>query len=114
MNNEPGIIVLFGAALLVAVVVVSVWAAITLRYRITDKAVEVLVFGRCVRRVRLDDIAHVRRGHCFWNEHWTTFKFWNAVTLRRKSGLVKNFVITPDNPARFIAELTRKLEEHHG
>jgi len=100
----------------IALVVLAMLLAIfTLNYRITNRAVEVLIFRVPVRRIWIHDIESVRRGgHGFWNEHWTNFKLWNAVTLRRKSGLIKNFVITPDNPAQFIAELARKLEEYHG
>jgi hypothetical protein len=95
----------------IAVIAVLLYGVATLRYRITGRAVEVLIFGWCARRIRLDDIEHVRRGGAFWNEHWTNFKLWNSVTLRRKSGWFRNFVITPHNPTEFIAELARKLEE---
>jgi hypothetical protein len=101
---------IFWGCIGLAVMVVVFWAIATLRYRITDRAVEVLIFGRCARRIRLDDIEHVRRGSAFWNEHWTNFKLWNCVTLRRKSGCCRNFVITPDDPNGFVAELARKLE----
>lgn len=96
------------------IVAFVLYAVATLRYRITDKAVEVLIFGWCVRRIRLDDIESVRRGGAFWNEHWTNFKLWNAVTLRRKSGVIRNFVITPDNPGVFVAELAAKLKDGPG
>jgi len=95
----------------IALLAVVLYAVATLRYRITDRAVEVLILGWCVRRIRLDDIEHVYRGGAFWNEHWTNFKLWNCVTLRRKSGWFRNFVITPDNPTGFIAGLARKLED---
>lgn len=97
----------------VFLVATALYAVATLRYRITDKAVKVLIFGCCVRRIRLDDIEEVHRGGAFWNEHWTNFKLWNTVTLRRKSGWFKNFVITPGNPTEFIAELAQKLENVH-
>jgi hypothetical protein len=95
----------------IALVGTVLCAVATLRYRITTKAVEVLIFGCCVRRIRFDDIEHVRRGGVFWNEHWTNFRIWNSVTLRRKSGWIRNFVITPDDPTGFIAELARKLDD---
>ncbi|MBI5683914.1 MAG: hypothetical protein HZC54_02435 [Verrucomicrobia bacterium] len=95
----------------IALIAVSLYAVATLRYRITERAVEVLIFGWCARRIRLDDIECVRRGGTFWNEHWTNFKLWNAVTLRRKSGWFRNFVITPDDPSGFIVELAQKLED---
>lgn len=94
----------------IAVVAVLLYGVATLRCRITERAVEVLVFGWCVRRIRLDDIEEVHRGGSFWNEHWTNFKLWNSVTLRRKSGWFRNFVITPDDPSGFIVELAQKLE----
>lgn len=101
---------LVGAGVVVVFVAVLMGGIATLRYRITGRDVEVLIFGWCVRRIRLKDIEYVRRGSVFWNEHWTNFKIWNSVTLRRKSGWVRNFVITPANPTGFIAELAQKLE----
>jgi hypothetical protein len=100
----------FCVGLEVGVVALILYAVATLRYRITSEAVEVLILGWCARRIRLDDIESVRRGGCFWNEHWTNFKLRNSVTLRRKSGLIKNLVITPDNPSAFIAEVAQKLD----
>lgn len=94
----------------IALVGSLLYAVATLSYRVTDKAVEVLILGHSVRRIRLDDIEEVHRGGAFWNEHWTNFKLWNSVTLRRKSGWLRNFVITPDKPSEFIVELAQKLE----
>ncbi|MCX6900030.1 MAG: hypothetical protein NT105_15200 [Verrucomicrobia bacterium] len=94
----------------IALIGSMLYAVATLCYRVTNEAVEVLILGWCVRRIRLDDIEHVRRGGAFWNEHWTNFKLWNSVTLRRKSGWFRNFVITPNNPTEFIVELAQKLE----
>ena len=101
---------LAGAVATIVFAAVLLCAVATLRYRITERAVEVILFGRCVRRIRLEDIDYVRRGSALWNEHWTNFKTWNSVTLRRKSGWVRNFVITPGDPGGFIAELEQKLE----
>lgn len=94
----------------IALVGSMLYAVATLRYRVTNETVEVLILGWCVRRIRLDDIEEVHRGGGFWNEHWTNFKLWNSVTLRRKSGWFRNFVITPDKPTEFIVELAQKLE----
>ena len=90
-------------------VLLMLLAVFTMRYRITERAVEVLMFGFPVRRIRLDDIEGIHRGGTLWNEHWTNFKLRNCVTLRRRSGLVRNFVITPDDPDRFIAEIEERL-----
>ena len=107
VNLKLAAVACFQIALLAALI----YGIGTLHYRITDRAVEVLIFGCCFRRIRLDDIEYVRRGSTFWNEHWTNFKLWNCVTLRRKSGWLRNFIITPDNPTGFIAELAQKLED---
>ena len=109
--NPSGWHIWFVLGIEIGIVAVVLYAVATLRYRITDRAVEVLILGCCVRRIRLDDIEHVYRGGAFWNEHWTNFKLWNCVTLRRKSGWFRNFVITPDNPTGFIAGLAQKLED---
>ena len=109
--NPSGWHIWFVLGIEIGIVAVLLYAVATLRYRITDRAVEVLILGWCVRRIRLDDIEHVYRGGAFWNEHWTNFKLWNCVTLRRKSGWFRNFVITPDNPTEFIAGLAQKLED---
>jgi len=92
-----GVVFLFLAALL------------TIRYRVTSEAVEVLILGRPVRRVRLDDIEEVHRRGALIHESWAGPKFWNAVTIRRRSGRLRNFVISPDDPDRFVAELQDRL-----
>jgi hypothetical protein len=92
-----GVLLLFLASLL------------TLRYRITEEALEVLVLGRRVRRVRLDDIEEVHRRGALIHESWVGAKFWNAVTVRRRSGWLRNFVISPDDPDRFAADLRDRL-----
>ena len=92
-----GVVFLFFAALL------------TIRYRIAADALEVLILGRPVRRIRLDDIEEVHRRGALIHESWAGPKFWNAVTIRRRSGRLRNFVISPDDPDRFVAELQDRL-----
>jgi hypothetical protein len=80
-----------------------------LSYRVTDQAVEVLLGSRLVRRILLSDIESVRRGVTLWNEHWDRRLDLRrtAVTIRRKTGLFRNFQVTPDDPEGFIAEIER-------
>jgi hypothetical protein len=92
-----GVVFLFFAALL------------TLRYRLTADALEVLILGWPVRRIRFDDIEEVHRRGALIHESWAGLKFWNAVTIRRRSGRLRNFVISPDDPDRFVAELQDRL-----
>ena len=82
-----------------------------IRYQLGEQGVEVLVGRWPMRRIRYDDIESVRCGYTFWNEHWTArLDVWRtAVTIRRRSGIMRNFVITPDDPEAFVSELQRRL-----
>jgi len=82
-----------------------------IQYQLGEKGVEVLIAGRPVRRIRYGDIESVRRGYSFWNEHWSSrLDVWRTgVTIRRRSGLLRNFVITPDDPDAFLDNLRQHL-----
>jgi hypothetical protein len=102
-------------ALLVAAVVLVFLATVgTIAYRITDKALEVRILGRTIRRVLLADIEEVHRRGALIHENWSSLKFWNGVTIRRRTGLLRNFVISPDDPEGFMAQLQDKLRRHVG
>jgi hypothetical protein len=88
-----------------AVVFLFVAAAGTIRYRVTDTAIEVLILGWVARRIPLADIEEVHRRGALLHESWSGLKFWNAVTIRRRSGLLRNFVISPEDPDAFAARL---------
>jgi len=98
--------------LLVAAVLLTFLLSVgTISYRITDTTMEVRILGRVVRRVRLDDIEEVHRRGALVHENWSSLKFWNSVTIRRRSGLFRNFVISPDEPdafARLLQEAVRR------
>jgi hypothetical protein len=81
-------------------------------YRLEDKALSVTIARRPVRRIPYTDIESVRRGFTIWNEHWSRrLDFWRAsVTIRRKHGLIKNFVVTPDDPDAFVSELQARVD----
>src|SRR5262245_30854795 len=96
--------------MLLAPIVVLLFAAIgSIRYRLTDDAIEVEVLGRRVRRFQLDDIEQVSRRGAFIHESWSGPRFWNAVTLRRRRGFFRHVIITPDEPDRFMEEIERRL-----
>jgi hypothetical protein len=102
-------------ALLVAAVVLVFLATVgTIAYRITDKALEVRILGRTIRRVLLADIEEVHRRGALIHENWSSLKFWNSVTVRRRSGWFRNFVISPDDPDRFVARLQDALSRWGG
>ena len=88
-----GVVLIVKTMLVAAVVFVFLSLVLTITYRITGTAVEVLILGRTVRRILLADIEEVHRRGALVHENWSGPKFWNAVTIRRRSGLISNFVI---------------------
>ena len=92
--------------LLVAAVVLTFLLTVgTISYRITDTSLQVCILGGVVRRIRLADIEEVHRRGALIHENWSSLKFWNSVTIRRRSGLFRNFVISPDDPDAFVVRL---------
>ena len=102
------------ALLVTAVVLTFLATAGTIAYRITDSALEVRILGRVIRRVLLADIEEVHRRGALFHENWSSLKFWNSVTIRRRSGLLRNFVISPDDPDGFVARLEDALRRRTG
>jgi hypothetical protein len=102
------------AMLLTAVLLLGAASIGSIRCAIGTDAVEVRVLGRVVRRVRLAEIESVDRRGAIVNESWSGPRFWNAVTLRRRRGLFRNVIVTPDDPDRFVAELTERLRNGPG
>ncbi len=92
--------------LLVTGVVLTFFLTVgTISYRITDTSLQVRILGGVVRRIRLADIEEVHRRGALIHENWSSLKFWNSVTIRRRSGLFRNFVISPDDPDAFVVRL---------
>ena len=89
------------------------WLITRIRYRIGSKHVKVLLFGVCIRRLAFTKIESTskRRGDG-WVENWSsTMKpKHRLLVLRRKSGLFKNFVITPKNRYVFKTDLERAMQ----
>ncbi len=81
----------------------------TTHYRITMTALEVLILGKVVRRIPIGDIEEVHRRGALLHENWSGPRFWNAVTIRRRHGLLKNIVISPDDPERFVESLQEAI-----
>jgi hypothetical protein len=89
------------------------WLPTRFRYRITDRSLQVRLFGIPVRWVSLDNIRFVGTHRSGWGEHWSNS--WSSgrryLIIRRRSGLFRDFIITPKNRFVFRAELQRKLGE---
>jgi len=108
------VIALVQAMVIAAILFVYLAACGSIRYRITDDSVVVEVLGCRVRRFRLDDIEAVHREGAFPHESWGGWRFWNSVTLRRRTGWIRHVIVTPDDPERFVAELNRALTARAG
>ena len=101
-----------GAAfLIVAWVAPLLWVVTRIRYRITDRHVRVRLGTVTLRKIALSDIASVDTRLIFWNEHWcnTLWPWGRIVRIKRKSGFIRNFVVTPDNRDEFITQLRERL-----
>lgn len=87
------------------------WTVPFINYRLGEEALEVTVANRPVRRIPYGSIESVERGWSLLNEHWSRrMDFWRwGVTIKRKSGLVRRLLITPDAPEDFIKELQAHL-----
>ena len=71
--------------------------------------VRVRVYGWTVRKVALSDIDWAAQDWVFWNEHWTnTVNPKKLVLLRRRSGVFRNFVISPPSPQDFLKEIAAR------
>ena len=93
-------------ALLIAAILFFYLASCgSLRYRLTADSLLVEILGIRVRRFRFDDIEAVHREGAFPHEAWGGWRFWNSVTVRRRSGFLRHVILTPDDPDRFVAEL---------
>lgn len=94
------ILLLLGSALVVATIFFG------LSFTIDRGHVRVRAYGWTVRKVAIEDIEFADRTWVWWNEHYTsTLNLRRIVRLRRRSGLFKNFVITPREPLAFLREL---------
>lgn len=70
--------------------------------------VRVRFYGRALRNIALDDIEWADRTWVFWNEHYTnTVRTDRIVRLRRRSGLIRDFLISPPDPDAFLAVLAK-------
>ncbi|HEX8237471.1 MAG TPA: PH domain-containing protein [Abditibacteriaceae bacterium] len=81
----------------------------TIRYELHEDALCVVIGGQCVRRILYSDIESVERSSPLWNEHWNRLALDPNITIRRRSGLIKNFVINPPNTDEFITQLRERI-----
>ncbi len=95
------------------VLVCGLAAALLLRvrYAVTDTHLRVTLFGLCLRRIRLSNIERVSKRQSGPAEKWynSLQTSHRILVIRRRRGLLKEFIITPKNRYAFKAELERAM-----
>lgn len=83
------------------------WLISRIRYRVDQTHVRVVLGPVTLRKIRLVDIEFVDTQAPLWNEHWcNTYRpCGRIVRIRRRTGLIRNFIITPENRDEFIEQL---------
>ncbi len=105
-----GKILIFEGLTLLLVILAMAWViSLKLTITIDHTNVSVIFFGIPFRRIILSDIEFADRSWCWWNEHYnTTLNPKRIVRLRRRSGLIRNVIITPKDSAEFLTELAAR------
>lgn len=80
-----------------------------MHFRLDDKHVCVVIYGLMARKIALTDIAWADRQWSLWNEHYTSsLNPRRFVRLRRRTGFLRDFLITPPDAPAFLAELAAR------
>lgn len=82
-----------------------------LEFHLGEDALEVRVAGKALRKVKYCDVESVQPGYAMWNEHWNNFWPMKFVTIRRKTGWIKNFVVNPADRDTFCKDLQDKVDQ---
>ena len=78
-------------------------------FAVDEAYLRVCVYGWTVRKIALSDIEWAVQDWCFWNEHYTnTVNPKKMILLRRRTGLFKNFLLSPPSPQAFLQELAAR------
>lgn len=80
-------------------------------FEITDSHLNIRLANLKLRSFALSDIEEAKEGYTFWNEHWCNPAPLQFVTLRRKTGFIKNLVINPPDRRRFLTDIQSKISQ---
>lgn len=106
MIPEVWVYLLTTAAALGAIILYGV---VTLRFRLSEDALEILALGVPFRTIPYADIQSAHRGGSLLHEHWASFRLRNRITLRLRRGKRRTILITPPDPDAFLLELRSRL-----
>ena len=98
-----------------ALIAFLVFLLLQVRYRIGPKHFKVMILGIPVRRVRLDNIRNLSTRPVWFGEKWHNLLFPRLdriLVIQKKRGLLKNFVVTPENRFVFKTELDRAIRAY--
>jgi len=81
-----------------------------LHYELDDAALLVKLGRTSLRRIAIDDMADIRKGYAHVTESWAASIYpprllRDSVTIYRRSGLFRRFLITPLDPDGFVREV---------
>ena len=85
-------------------------AMFSLRYRLTETELQIRILGIPLRRIKLRDIAEIKKGRAAIGENWAVpWPGREAVVITKKKGLIKNINITPPDADSFIARVQDRM-----
>ena len=88
------------------------FAITRIAYVVDERYLRVVLGKVTLRKIALSDIAFVDTAAPFWNEHWcnTVFTGKRVVRIRRRTGLIRNFIITPVNRHDLLRQIQSRLD----
>ncbi|MBT5704806.1 MAG: hypothetical protein HOI66_00705 [Verrucomicrobia bacterium] len=105
---------LFGLTGILAIVIIYAWHRFYYDYEITKEFLRVTWLGIGVRQLRLKDIDSISKRRKFTSENWSNT--WRPrhriLVIRKRSGLRKDFVITPTYRYQFRNQLESAIDEY--
>lgn len=96
-----------------ALALLFAWVITRLRYRVSERHLEVRLFGVPLRRLALKEMISVTKRGEGWSESWPNCfqPQHRRLIIRRSRGLFKSFLITPQNRYIFKTELERAIKK---
>jgi hypothetical protein len=92
-----------------AIGVITLYGIATLTFRLGDQTLEIIALGVPFRTIPYADIESADPGGSLLQEHWTSFRLKNRITLHLRRGKRRAIVIAPPDPEAFLLELRSRL-----